>query len=146
VIVMIDSPRIGGDTGGVIAAPIFQKIAEASLRQMGVTPTINQPPPVMIARRDESPVTTTAAPVAPSIVTMPAGMTEGGLPDLRGLSARDALRELARLGLTVRMQGAGVVIDQSPAPGTLVEAGGACTLVLNRRPPPRPTGAIGEQR
>ena len=146
VIVMIDSPRIGGDTGGVIAAPIFQKIAEASLRQMGVTPTINQPPPVMIARRDESPVTTTAAPVAPSIVTMPAGMTEGGLPDLRGLSARDALRELARLGLTVRMQGAGVVIDQTPAPGTLVEAGGACTLVLNRRPPPRPTGAIGEQR
>jgi cell division protein FtsI (penicillin-binding protein 3) len=146
VIVMIDSPRIGGDTGGVIAAPIFQKLAEASLRQMGVTPTVNQPPPVMIARRDESPVTTTAAPVAPSIVTMQPGMTEGGLPDLRGLSARDALRELARLGMTVRMQGAGVVIDQTPAPGTLIEPGGACTLVLNRRPPPRPTGAIGEQR
>ena len=146
VIVMVDSPRIGGDTGGVIAAPIFQRIAEASLRQMGVTPTINQPPPVMIARRDDSPVTATAAPVSPSIVTMPAGMTEGGLPDLRGLSARDALRELARLGMTVRMQGAGVVIEQTPAPGSLIEPGAACTLVLNRRPPPRPTGAIGDQR
>jgi len=147
VIVMVDSPRVGGDTGGVVAAPIFQRIAEASLRQLGVTPTINQPPPVMIARRDDSPVTTTAAPMAPAIVTMTAGMTDGGgLPDLRGMSARNALRELARLGMSVRMQGAGVVIEQTPAPGTLIEPGAACTLVLNRRPPPRPTAAIGDQR
>ena len=114
---------------------------------MGITPTINQPPPVLIARRDETPVTTTAAPMSPSIVTMTASMTDGGgLPDLRGLSARDALRELARLGLTARMEGAGVVVDQSPAPGTLLEPGGACSLVLNRRPPPRPTGVTGDQR
>lgn len=147
VIVMVDSPRIGGDTGGVIAAPIFQRIAAASLRQMGVTPTINQPPPVMIARRSENPVTTAAAPLAPSIVTMTASMTDGGgLPDLRGMSARDALRELARLGLSARMEGAGVVIEQTPAPGSQIEPGAACTLVLNRRPPPRPTGAIGDQR
>jgi cell division protein FtsI (penicillin-binding protein 3) len=147
VIVMVDSPRVGGDTGGAIAAPIFKRIADSSLRMMGITPTINQPPPVLIARREETPVTTTAAPVAPSIVTMTASMTDGGgLPDLRGLSARDALRELARLGLTARMEGAGVVVEQSPAPGTLLEPGGACTLILNRRPPPRPTAVIGDQR
>ena len=147
VIVMVDSPRIGGDTGGVIAAPIFQRIAEAGLRQMGVTPTINQPPPVMIARRNQNPVTTAAAPLTPSIVTMTASMTDGGgLPDLRGMSARDALRELARLGLTARMEGAGVVTEQTPAPGALIEPGAACTLVLNRRPPPRPAGALGDQR
>lgn len=147
VIVMVDSPRVGGDTGGVIAAPIFKRIAEASLRQMGVTPTINQPPPVMVARRSESPVTATAAALAPSVVTMTASMTDGGgLPDLRGLSARDALRELARLGLSAKMQGAGVVIEQSPAPGSLIEPGTACTLVLDRRPPVRSTGAIGDQR
>lgn len=147
VIVMVDSPRVGGDTGGVIAAPIVKRIAEAGLRQMGVTPTINQPPPVMIARRGENPVTTAAAPLAPSIVTMTASMTDGGgLPDLRGMSARDALRELARLGLSARMEGAGVVTEQTPAPGSQIEPGAACTLVLNRRPPPRPTGAIGDQR
>ena len=147
VIVMVDSPRIGGDTGGVIAAPIFQRIAAAGLRQMGVTPTINQPPPVMIARRNQNPVTTAAAPLAPSIVTMTASMTDGGgLPDLRGMSARDALRELARLGLTARMEGAGVVTDQTPAPGSVIEPGAACTLVLNRRPPPRPAGALGDPR
>lgn len=147
VIVMIDSPRVGGDTGGAIAAPIFKRIADSSMRMLGVTPTINQPPPVLVARRNDSPVTTTAAPMAPSIVTMTASMTDGGgLPDLRGLSARDALRELARLGLTARMEGDGVVTEQNPAPGTLIEPGGACTLVLNRRPPPRPTAVVGDQR
>lgn len=147
VIVMVDSPRVGGDTGGVIAAPIFQRIADASLRQMGVTPTLNQPPPVMVARRSESPVTATAAALTPSVVTMTANMSDGGgLPDLRGLSARDALRELARLGMSAKMHGAGVVIEQTPAPGSLIEPGAACTLVLDRRPPPRPTGVIGEQR
>ena len=149
VIVMVDSPRVGGDTGGVIAAPIVKRIAEAGLRMMGVTPTINQPPPVLIARGGNNPMTTTAAQMTPSIVTMPAGLPDGGgLPDLRGLSARDALRELARLGLTVRMKGAGVVVDQDPAPGTPIEPGGACTLVLNRRPPPLPppATAIGDHR
>jgi cell division protein FtsI (penicillin-binding protein 3) len=147
VIVMIDSPRLGGDTGGVIAAPIFKGIADASLRQMGVTPNINPAPPVLIARRDQNPVTTAAASSAPAIVTMTANMTDGGgLPDLRGLSARDALRELARLGLTARMQGAGVVVDQTPAPGSMIEPGASCMLVLNRRPAPRPAGALGDQR
>ena len=42
-------------------------------------------------------------------------MTGTGLPDLRGMSAREALRELARLGLSARMQGAGVVVEQDPA-------------------------------
>lgn len=147
VIVMIDSPRVGGDTGGAIAAPIFKRIADASLRMMGVTPTLNQPPPVLVARRDDNPVTTTAAPLAPAIVTMSANMTDGGgLPDLRGLSARDALRELARLGLTARMEGAGMVVEQTPAAGSPIEPGGACTLVLNRRPPARPAAAVGDQR
>ena len=147
VIVMIDSPRIGGDTGGAIAAPIFKHIADASLRMMGVTPTINPQPPVLVARRSDSPVTTAAAPIAPAVVTMPPGMSDGGgLPDLRGMSAREALRELARLGLTARMEGAGVVVDQNPAPGSLVEPGAGCTLVLSRRPPPRPTGVLGGPR
>ena len=147
VIVMIDSPRIGGDTGGAIAAPIFKHIADASLRMMGVTPTINPQPPVLVARRSDSPVTTAAAPIAPAVVTMPSGMSDGGgLPDLRGMSAREALRELARLGLTARMEGAGVVVDQNPAPGSLVEPGAGCTLVLSRRPPPRPTGVLGGPR
>ena len=53
VIVMIDSPRVGGDTGGAIAAPIFKRIADAALRQLGVPPTINPAPPVIVARNQD---------------------------------------------------------------------------------------------
>jgi cell division protein FtsI (penicillin-binding protein 3) len=146
VIVMIDSPRVGGDTGGVIAAPIWKRIADASLRQYGVTPTINPAPPIIAARRQPPQMAPASAVGQPTVMAMPANMTEAGLPDLRGMSAREALRELARLGLTARMQGAGVVVEQDPPPGSPLEPGASCALVLNRRPPPRPTGAVGDQR
>jgi cell division protein FtsI (penicillin-binding protein 3) len=146
VIVMVDSPRVGGDTGGAIAAPIFKRIADSSLRHLGVTPTINQPPPVMVARAQEMPVTPAAAVVTPDVVAMPASMTDTGLPDLRGMGAREALRELARLGLSARLEGTGIVVDQSPEAGSPLEPGATCTLVLNRRVPTRPAGAVGEPR
>jgi cell division protein FtsI (penicillin-binding protein 3) len=144
IIVMIDSPRVGGDTGGAIAAPIFKRIADSALRHLGTTPTVNPLPPVMVARNHASPVTTTAA-TRPSVVAMPANMTDTGLPDLRGLSAREALRELARLGLTARMDGSGVVVDQDPPAGSPLEPGATCSLVLNRVLPRSP-GANGDQR
>jgi cell division protein FtsI (penicillin-binding protein 3) len=146
VIVMIDSPRVGGDTGGVIAAPIWKSIADASLRHLGTTPTINPAPPVIVARNQQTPVTQASAVRTPNVVAMPASMTETGLPDLRGMSAREALRELARLGLTARMQGTGVVVDQDPVAGSPLEPGATCTLVLNRRVPSRPAGVVGDQR
>ncbi|HEX6165090.1 MAG TPA: penicillin-binding protein, partial [Vicinamibacterales bacterium] len=146
IIVMVDSPRAASDTGGFVAAPIFKRIADASLRQLGITPTINPAPPVIVARHESTPVTPAAAVVTPSVVAMPANMAETGLPDLRGLSAREALRELARLGLTARMEGTGVVVDQSPVAGSPLEPGATCTLVLNRRVPQRLAGAVGDQR
>jgi cell division protein FtsI/penicillin-binding protein 2 len=146
VIVMIDSPRVGGDTGGAIAAPIFKRIADASLRYLGTTPTINPAPPVMIARNQQTPVTQASLAGEPNVIAMPAHMTSAGLPDLRGMSAREALRELARVGLTAKMQGTGVVVEQDPPAGSPYEPGATCTLVLNRRLNGRPTGAIGDQR
>jgi cell division protein FtsI (penicillin-binding protein 3) len=161
VLVMVDSPRVGGDTGGAIAAPIFKRIADASLRRLGVTPTIDPAPPVIVARQTNESVAPAAAPLnAPAVVSLPAN-AEAGVPDLTGMSAREALRELARVGLTARMQGAGFVVDQHPSAGSPLEPGATCTLVLDRRPgvpvartprdgagssPARPNGAIGDQR
>jgi DNA-binding FadR family transcriptional regulator len=53
-------------------------------------------------------------------------------PDLRGLGARDAVRTLARLGMAARLQGAGVVVDQDPLPGSPIERGAVSTLKLAR--------------
>jgi cell division protein FtsI (penicillin-binding protein 3) len=146
VIVMVDSPRVGGDTGGAIAAPIFKRIADASLRRIGVAPTIDPAPPVIVDRRGSESVSQAAAPMsAPAVVSLPSN-TETGVPDLTGMSAREALRELARLGLTARMQGAGFVVDQHPPAGSPLEPGATCTIVLSRRPAARPTAVLGDQR
>ncbi len=146
VIVMVDSPRVGGDTGGAIAAPIFKRIAAASLRHLGTTPTINPELPVMVARSQPTRVAHASTAVVPSVIAMPANMTEAGLPDVRGMSAREALRELVRVGMTARMQGTGVVIEQDPPAGSAFEPGDTCVLVLDRRVPTRTTGVPGEQR
>jgi cell division protein FtsI (penicillin-binding protein 3) len=137
VIVMVDTPRVGSDTGGQVAAPIFQRIAEASLRHLGIAPTVNPAPPIVIARHEPSPVTQTAASSAiPTIVTVTSDSHEAMVvPDLRGKSAREALQTLARLGLSGRLQGKGFVIEQMPAAGEPIERGVTCTLVLDRGVP-----------
>ena len=62
------------------------------------------------------------------------------MPDLRGLSARDALRALTRLGMSARMSGDGFVVEQSPEAGSPLVAGDAARLKLGRRPPAPSSG------
>jgi cell division protein FtsI (penicillin-binding protein 3) len=134
IVVMIDTPRANRGTGGVAAAPVFKRIAESALRYAGIPPDLAPVPAVVVARRGTNPVTPTAAPLGPPpIFTLPGGPSDRPeVPDVRGLSARDALRALARLGLLARMKGDGIVVDQEPEPGTPIEPGTLCTLDLDR--------------
>ena len=134
IIVVIDSPHAHGYYGGPIAGPVFQRIAEATLRHLGVPPTLNAPPPVLVARRTEQPQVQTRSGRDASIVPIGANGDVRDLPDLRGLSAREALRVLTKIGLTARLTGNGVVTSQTPSPGTPIEPGMACELKLERRP------------
>ena len=45
------------------------------------------------------------------------------MPDLRGLSAREALKALSRIGMTAQMTGDGFVVEQSPEPGAALVRG-----------------------
>ena len=47
IVVVVDSPHGVSPYGGVVAAPIFQRIADAALRHYGVPPSIDAPPPVL---------------------------------------------------------------------------------------------------
>jgi cell division protein FtsI (penicillin-binding protein 3) len=135
IVVVIDSPH-GKNLyyGGSVAAPVFQRIADAALRHRGIPPSINPAPPVLVARDDESQQRPTSGPTElPGIVTL-AGGSSPMFPDLGGLGARDALRILARLGLTARVTGAGVVVDQVPEAGSAIERGAVATLRLDRQP------------
>ncbi len=50
------------------------------------------------------------------------------MPELAGLSVRDALRHLARFSLRARVEGSGVVVRQEPPPGTPLPFRGPCRL------------------
>jgi cell division protein FtsI (penicillin-binding protein 3) len=133
MVVVIDSAKgPNGDHGGSVAAPVFQRIAEASLRYLGVPPDLNPAPPVLVAvgHGDSAPR------VVPADVTPQAKprliVNQGLVPDVRGMAARDALRALLTAGLTARMSGDGVVVSQVPAPGEAFDAGDTCRLVLER--------------
>jgi beta-lactam-binding protein with PASTA domain len=54
------------------------------------------------------------------------------VPDLSGMSLREANQRLARLGLPAHTTGSGVVVSQSPLPGTPIESGMRLRVVLER--------------
>ncbi len=140
ILVVIDSPHGNGYTGGAVSAPVFRRIAEAALTYLGVGPNLNAAPPVLVARHDARDGDPEAAPQPARAASVLAATLEparnGLMPDLRGLSAREALRLLARIGMTARLSGDGFVVEQRPAPGDALVRGDACALTLGRRPPP----------
>lgn len=136
IVVVIDSPHGRGYYGGTVAGPVFQRIAEASLRHLGIGPTLNAPPPVLVARHDQPEHGADARPVGLDLVppSQPDPAHAGLMPDLRGLSAREAALRLAQIGMTPRVKGDGFVLEQSPLAGTPLVRGTAADLVLGRQP------------
>lgn len=135
MIVVIDAPKRKGYFGGAVAAPVFQRIADATLRYLAIPPNVNRQPPVVVARRADGPQ---IAPVANrGARPIAAASASGRMPDLTGLSARDAVRTLVELGWEPRLRGRGFVTRQSVPVGTPVGDGGVCVLDLARTPVPR---------
>ncbi len=135
ILAVLDSPRAKGYYGGTVAAPLFKSVAEATLRYLGVPPNLSAEPPVLVARNEPMPVETVVPVRAPSTVmpAVEASLQEGVMPDVRGLSARDALRILARMGVEARVSGDGFVALQAIAPGTPIAPGRVCALTLRRQ-------------
>lgn len=145
IVVVIDSPHGRNQYyGGSVAGPIFQRIAAAALRHVGVAPMHSPAPPLMVAGSEPpEPRPTSGAVTLPAKVTL-AGASQRSasvLPDLRGLGARDALRTLGELGMTARLDGVGLVFEQDPPAGSAIDRGATATLWLTRDANPAQVGA-----
>lgn len=121
ILAVIDEPR-PVHYGGTVAAPVFREVAEASLRYLGVAPsvpsrTIGVAPPLLAAF---------------SQPRTPAGPATA-VPDLRGLDARAAIARAVASGLTVRAIGSGVVTSQNPEPGGALPGDRRLTLQFSRK-------------
>jgi hypothetical protein len=136
IVVVIDSPH-GPNRyfGGTVSAPVFKRIAESALRYLGVGQTINPIPPVLVARHDDNAaahVPTSADADDSAKINFVSDGPPGTMPDLHGLSAREALRRMMRLGITARVEGNGFVVSQEPPAGAPLDSVSSGRVTLAR--------------
>ena len=123
-LVLIDEPA-GGAEGGVVAAPAFRKIVSSVLNYLRIPPTVATEPEwpqvAEVVREDDGPLGwETADRETREEPLRVAAEDETVVPDLSGLTARQAMVRLARNGLTPQLNGSGFVIRQEPVAGTPV--------------------------
>jgi cell division protein FtsI (penicillin-binding protein 3) len=129
VAVVLDEPTLAHH-GGDLAGPVFRRVAEASLRYLGVTPSTSSTKLASLKRDMDGP---DATPKAPRPALIPAEAVPAGsvrVPDATGLPAHEVLATLTKAGLVPQFEGWGRVVRQSPAPGSAAPKGSAVRVVL----------------
>ena len=127
LVVVIDEPQ-GNSYGGVVAAPLFRAIIEKVLPDLNVLPKGTQ----VVENAAESVPEKEGSGTLPLIDEASVGKEIGMavMPDLTGLSMRNALSRMGGKGLIIRVSGNGKVVEQTPRPGTVIEKGDICYLRL----------------
>ncbi len=125
-IVVLDSPRGHWIHGGQVAAPVFANIVGPALRHLRVPGDAD-----LLPHPDRSRTARFAIGEREPRPAAPRSATGGvGMPDLGGRSARGAIAALAALDCRLRVEGAGYVVAQHPAPGTALAPGDVCAVRL----------------
>jgi cell division protein FtsI (penicillin-binding protein 3) len=139
VVVVLDEPMIGR-YGGDLAGPVFRRVAEASLRYLGITAPAaskvakvtrandpaDQTMSAMHRSQDESESDAATARSGP--VPVPQGSVK--VPDASGMGARDAVRVLISAGLMPQIEGSGRLVKQTPSAGTAAPKGSSVRLLF----------------
>jgi len=131
ILVVVDDVARGG---GAVAAPVFQRIAEATLLHLGVPSNVDAPPPILAPADplvSRVRLTSVRAPAPPAAAAW-TGPERGLMPDLVGFSARAAFAIATDLGLMTRIRGDGFVVGQTLEPGSAIRRGQTLILRLER--------------
>ena len=149
IVVVIDSPDMRkGYYGGVVAAPVFKRIAEAVVRYEGVPPTVNPQPPLLVRReidrRNEQPASGPVGAQPMVAASLAEASNDGLVPSVIGMSARDALGVFTKLGHKVHMDGHGLVIEQRPSAGVPIQPGMRAHVRLGRPQPVSQTASFSQ--
>ena len=115
IVVAIDEPQ-GIRTGGMVAAPVFAKVAAAYLTQIGMPTAPEHFGPA-------APATRIAEASAPSAPTAARQGDRVLVPDLQGLSVSEVVQRVGGTAIRLELTGRGRAVAQEPVPGTIVSAG-----------------------
>jgi cell division protein FtsI (penicillin-binding protein 3) len=137
IAVVLDEPMIG-HYGGDLSGPVFRRVAESSLRYLGVTPSASSAKLQGVTRRGDVADATLAAgrpaegfpalPPDPSPIASPKDAVT--VPDAAGMAMRDAIHVISAAGLVPRVQGTGKLVRQSPSAGTPAAKGSGVRLLF----------------
>ncbi len=138
IAVVFDEPMIGR-YGGDLAGPVFRRVAESSLRYLGVMPASQGAKLSKISKENEEataaaaasakPKDTLAAPPSPGPVGPPLP-SNVKVPELLGMPAKEAVRAVGAAGLVPEIEGTGKLVKQNPSPGASVPKGSSIRLVF----------------
>ena len=125
--VVIDEPVIA-HYGGTVAGPVFRRIAEVTLRHMGIAAEGRQ---AVLAKQKEQQIAVMEVGPAPEEEAVETG--ESAVPDVRSLPLRQAVIALHAESLVPEVEGTGIVVEQDPAPGKALSHGAVVRIKLERR-------------
>ncbi len=128
ITVVVREPH-GAIYGGAVAAPVFRNIAAKVLPYLGVSPSFKgADPPVQFRLANAA-----SCEVAKPMAQMARAETPGSsatMPDLAGMSLKQALERMSSLGYTPRVVGSGRVVGQRPEAGAPLNPDMSVEIVL----------------
>ncbi len=139
IAVTIDEPMVE-HAGGAVAAPIFRHVAQMALKLAGLTPKTSDHTDVAVLARTPDPANIAYEALREAQGKKPAvqevlatGAVSPGkvrIPNLTGVPARQAMKQMIEIGLTPHIAGSGLIVTQQPPPGSVVDAKSEVLLIL----------------
>jgi cell division protein FtsI (penicillin-binding protein 3) len=129
LLIVIDEPR-GAIYGGTVAAPVFKAVCEKVLPYLNALPKGTLVVKSDLGPGSEKPESEGAEVYVDKskIGNVGNGNGKALMPDLTGLSMRNALSRIEGKGLIIKISGNGRVIEQTPPAGAVVQRGDICFL------------------
>jgi cell division protein FtsI (penicillin-binding protein 3) len=128
ITVAIREPH-GAIYGGVVAAPVFRNVAAKVLPYLGVSPSYKGTDPTVHFRLANAASCEVVKP-SPHEAQSSEAEPSSTMPNLAGMSLRQALQRVCSLGLQPRITGNGRVVSQTPEPGSSLTPHTTVEIVL----------------
>jgi cell division protein FtsI (penicillin-binding protein 3) len=131
-VILISSPSVGR-YGGLVAAPIFKRIAE---RSVIANPSEFQPPRKIEDVKDDIKIIYANNNTDEEIKQeVKAAAKYNGktnvMPDLTSYTVREAIQVMIRMGIKYKIKGSGKIVHQSIMPGESVRSSSVCELTCD---------------
>ncbi|MEJ5261217.1 MAG: penicillin-binding protein [Ignavibacterium sp.] len=127
-LILVNSPDVG-KYGGLVAAPIFKSVASRIVEkdfdhfEKYIDETFKQK--LLFTNLEKNNSSDDSNQIKIKEVKLP---SDKQMPDLVNCSVRDAINALTRMGIKYKINGSGIVVNQSIAPGSKIRTNEICIL------------------